>query len=344
MSAKAFGISPAGKRKERIASSPNFRNGQFQNLSPTDMALQGTSYAALMWKFVRKPKNTEPPAKLPHVRTDLNKLNADTSAIVWFGHSSYTIKSQGKTILIDPVFSGNASPVSFFAKAFRGADAYTANDFDTIDLLIITHDHYDHLDHKTITALAPKVKMICTSLGVGAHLEHWGISTDKIIELDWWETSTPMQDMTITAAPARHFSGRSLKRNLTLWSSFVLQLHGYNIYLGGDSGYDSHFKKIGERFGPFDIALLENGQYGENWPLIHMTPEEGIQAALDLKTRMLMPIHWAKFSLALHAWDDSIKRSVKEAKLRDVKITTPQIGEPVILNSSYPQTAWWEKV
>jgi L-ascorbate metabolism protein UlaG (beta-lactamase superfamily) len=338
-----LGSSPKGERLERIRRSPNYREGSFHNQSPTDVMLKDASFLGMMRKFLNKPKTTVPATELKAVRTDLNNIIADNPIIVWFGHSSYLIKSKEATILVDPVFSGNASPVSLFAKAFAGADAYAASDFGMIDLLIITHDHYDHLDYQTIKELKPRIKRVCTSLGVGAHLEHWGIEPEKITELDWWETANPLPRITLTATPARHFSGRGIRRNRTLWSSFVLNLQGNKIYIGGDSGYDAHFKEIGAKYGPFDIALLETGQYGENWPLIHMTPEEAVQAAIDIKASVMMPVHWGKFALALHDWHDPIRRVVAEAHRLQVPLTTPRIGEPVILHKSYPETEWWEE-
>lgn len=268
-------------------------------------------------------------------------LTDDKPTIVWFGHSSYLIKSKGITILVDPVLSGNASPVSFFGKSFKGSDAYNVEDLPPIDICIITHDHYDHLDYRTIQKLHPKVKRFYTALGVGAHLEDWGIDLNKIVELDWWETYTGMDSVQVTATPARHFSGRGFTRGKSLWASYVVNIHGYKIYAGGDSGYDTHFKKIGELYGPFDLTILECGQYGRDWPLIHMTPEETAKAAQDLNTKMLLPVHWAKFSLALHAWNEPINRLVKATSANGIKITTPLIGEPLVLDSIYPDKVWW---
>src|SRR6185437_1702262 len=251
MQQKVFGKNPTGKRLERIEKSPNYKNGFFQNLSPTEMLLKEASYFKMMRDYFNKPKTTEPAQPLPSVKTDLKNLKADKPTIVWFGHSSYLIKSASATILVDPVFSGNASPFSFFAKAFRGADIYKPNDFPEIDILVLTHDHYDHLDYKTITEIEPKVKKFCVALGVGEHLEHWGINPDKIVELDWWESHQFSPTVEFTAAPARHFSGRTFTRAKSLWVSYVLKLDGHTIYIGGDSGYDTHFKTIGEKYGPF---------------------------------------------------------------------------------------------
>jgi L-ascorbate metabolism protein UlaG (beta-lactamase superfamily) len=339
---KSLGKNPTGKRLERIKQSSNYKNNAFQNLSPTAQLAEDSSFLKLGKQSMNKPKTVEPNRILPFVKTDLNRLQADEPVIVWFGHSSYLIKINGKTILVDPVFSGNASPVSFMIKAFKGANEYSVDDMPEIDLLLLTHDHYDHLDYKTLTKLRPKVKQVVTSLGVGSHLEYWGFEETVITELDWWESHAFTSEITITAAPGRHFTGRSVVRSKTLWSSYILKTNTHNLYLGGDSGYDTHFKTIGEKFGPFDIALLESGQYNTAWPFIHMMPEQTVQASIDLKANILFPIHWGKFALAFHDWDEPITRVLKKAKELDVKTTTPMIGEPLILSKFSETKAWWK--
>ena len=341
MQQATFGRDPAEIRLERIKQSPNYRDGSFQNLQPTAVMREGTSYFSMMNDFTHKPKDNVPPRPIPSVRTDLKTLADTLPTVVWFGHSSYLIKSKGITVLVDPVFSGAASPVSFFGHSYPGSDVYGVDDMPDIDLLILSHDHYDHLDYKTITRLIPKVKRFYTALGVGAHLERWGVPADRIVEFDWWENKTVSDDIALTAVPARHFSGRSFVRGKTLWSAFVLKLHGYTLYLGGDSGYGAHFKEIGDRFGPFDLAILECGQYGKDWPNIHMFPEEVVTAGQDLRARTVLPVHWAKFSLANHGWNEPIQRLTKAATERKLALTTPKIGEPLIVNTHYPQTVWW---
>jgi len=338
---RAFGSNPSGKYVETIKASPHYQNGVFQNISPTDSLVKGASFLKIMWRFFRKPKNTAPPKPLPSIKTDLKSLKGDRPVIIWFGHSSYFINISGTTILVDPVLSGYASPFSFTGKSFKGSDVYTVDDFPDIDILILTHDHYDHLDFKTVRQLRSKTKVICTSVGVGSHLRYWGVDPAIITELDWWESKQVTDDIQIIAAPARHFSGRSFVRNKTLWSSFVLKAGRYSVYIGADSGYDSHFKSIGEKYGPFDIAILECGQYNEWWPYIHMMPEETVLAAIDLKAKLLMPVHWGKFALGLHPWDEPVKRAVAKADLLKVKWTTPMIGEPVVLDQSIPAKQWW---
>src|SRR5258706_13874915 len=336
MKQKQFGKDPFGERLQRVRQSSNYRDGAFQNPMPTDMMLKDTSYSKLIWASFNKPSSVRPPQPLPSIKTGLKNLADEKPLIVWFGHSSYLIKSKGFTILVDPVLNGNASPVSFFGKPFAGSDIYSLSDFPSIDLVLLTHDHYDHLHYDSIKELAGSAKHFCTSLGVASHLEHWGVASEKITEFDWWETKMIAPEIELTATPARHFSGRTFKRGTTLWSSFILKLHGHKLFLGGDSGHGNHFQEIGLKHGPFDIAILECGQYGKNWPYIHMLPEETVSAAKDLNAKVLLPVHWAKFELAFHDWDDPIKRVTKSASAGNQSITTPLIGEPVILHSSYP--------
>lgn len=343
MSLSIYGKLPTGQRLKRIKASANYKNNSFQNLSKTNAMAEDASFFKTMRDFLNKPRSVKPASVLPSIKTDLKKLTSSGPAIVWFGHSSYLISINGKTILVDPVFSGNAAPLSFMVRAFTGADVYKPEDFPAIDVLVLTHDHYDHLDYKTVVKLKPKIKQVVCSLGVGSHLEHWGFDEKKIAELDWWE-SFATGDLNFTAAPGRHFSGRGLKRGQSLWSAFILKTQTHNLFLGGDSGYDTHFKTIGENYGPFDIAVLECGQYNTAWPNIHMMPEETAQAAVDLKAKVLLPVHWGKFSLAMHSWTDSIQRVLKQAARLKVKVTTPMIGEVVEIDKTLPEKAWWAEL
>ncbi len=294
--------------------------------------------------FFDKTANKIPPAPLPSRKTDLLHLDPGSQTLVWFGHSSYFIQVDGKKILVDPVFSGNASPLSFTTKSFKGSDIYTVSDLPDIDLLIISHDHWDHLDYKTILLLKPKVRKIITSLGVGAHLESWGFNKTAIVEMDWNEEVELDKGFIVNSVTARHFSGRGFKRNRTIWSSFVLTTPGKKIFIGGDSGYDRHFAEIGNQFGPFDLAILEDGQYNLNWKYIHMLPEETVQAAIDLRAKKLLPVHWAKFNLSLHAWNEPILRITKEAKNKNMDLLHPMIGEAVNLDIEQKFENWWEWV
>ena len=365
---KVFGKAAAGERLERMRRSPNYKGDRFENLVQTDVTVKGTTFWKMLREYRNRPADTTPAGRLPSVVTDLRALPDQGVWVVWFGHSSYLLKVEGVTILVDPVFSGNASPVPWFAKAFGGTEVYGISQMPGVDLLLLTHDHYDHLDYKTVRVLAEKAGRVCTSLGVGAHLESWGVAGEKIVELDWWDSWSWVASrdgvaglhsgeagggggLTLTAAPARHFSGRGFKRGGTLWSSFVLKGRGHSLYLGGDSGYEQHFREIGERFGPFELAILECGQYGKNWPFIHMMPEQTVQAALDLRAAALMPVHWGKFTLALHPWKEPVRRlmaafakaSAAESG-KGLQLATPMIGEAVLVGSEYPTEQWWEGV
>ncbi len=339
---KTLGKIPSGAELEKIKNSANYKNGAFQNLSHTEMMAPGTSYPEILWHFINKPANCTPSKILPSKKTDLKNIESEKPVIVWFGHSSYFIRINEKNILVDPVFSGHASPFSFITKSFPGTDIYTVDDLPPIDVLLLTHDHYDHLDYETVVLLKDKAALVCTSLGVASHLLHWGFDKNKIIEFDWWQSQPVATGITLVAAPARHFSGRTFNRNNTLWSSFILKTPHHNLYLGGDSGYDTHFKTIGDKFGPFAIALLECGQYNTAWPYIHNMPEQTAQAAVDLNAKILMPVHWGKFSLSLHEWNEPAKRVTAKAKELGVRITTPIIGEQVVIGEAYPDSVWWE--
>jgi L-ascorbate metabolism protein UlaG (beta-lactamase superfamily) len=337
LNTSVFGAEPL---EDDLKHSIQFKNGVFTNQSPTAVMRKDASYLSLIKDLASKPKNNTPNRALEVVKTDLKNLPIEPT-IIWFGHSSYLLNIDGKKILVDPVFH-NASPVSFFGKAYDYTYNYQIEDLPEIDIVLITHDHYDHLDEKAIKKLIPKTKHFVTSLGVDAHLKHWGISAENISVLDWYQ-STALAHLTFTAAPARHFSGRKFKRGNTLWSSFILNTNDYKIYLGGDSGYDAHFKEIGEKFGPFDLSILECGQYGKDWPHIHMTPEETVKAALDLKAKKLLPVHWAKFSLAFHPWTEPVERALIASESTDLTVFTPQIGELLNFNEENHTQKWWTK-
>lgn len=229
-------------------------------------------------------------------------------------------------------------------KSFKGSDVYRAEEMPQIDYLFITHDHFDHLDFETIGKIRPKVGKVITSLGTGAHLERWGFDTDHIIEKDWNEQAQLDSGFVVTATSGRHFSGRTFKRNQANWASFVFQTPTKKIFIGGDSGYDTHFAKIGEEHGPFDLALLECGQYNYAWRYIHMMPEQAVQASIDLKARTMMAVHWGKFALALHAWDEPIIRVTTEAHRLKVPIIHPMIGQQVNLDGSTETAEWWKGI
>lgn len=341
---KRFGKNPTGTRQERIETAKNYQEGEFQNVLPTAVTPKDVSMPKMLWKFFNKPKNVSPPSEIPNIKSNLKQLDTHEQVFVWFGHSSYFLQVNGLKILVDPVFSGNASPFKFFGKAFEGADNFKPQDMPEIDILILTHDHYDHLDYPTISELKPKVKQVITSLGVGEHLEKWGYSAEVITELNWWEHMETGYDLKITAAPSRHFSGRSIKRFKTLWSSFILEFSDLKVYVGGDSGYSNSFQDIGKRFGPFDLAIMECGQYNESWPEIHMMPEQSVQAAIDLNAKMAVPVHHSKFVLALHPWNEPVQRFSSEATRKGLDYVSPKIGEIFRFQKEYEQVNWWEQL
>lgn len=335
-----FGHVAEGTRLERLKKLSNFNvDGTLDNLSPTPMKPDGVSYWDMLVGMIKGNEHSSPKKALPHVSPDFTATNK--TRLIWFGHSSYFLQIDGVKVLVDPVFSERPSPFSFVGtRNFKGTDFVKAEDFPDLDIVLITHDHYDHMDYQTLLKLKKKTKLFITSLGAGAHLEKWGVPTDQIVELAWGE-NVITNNLKFTATPARHFTGRGFKRNQTLWSAFVLQGATHKLYLGGDSGYDTHFKKVGEQYGPFDLAVLECGQYNTYWPLIHMFPEETVKAAQDLNAKVLLPVHWGKFALAMHSWDDPAIRVAKQAKLDNMKITTPLLGESVILDEYYPSKQWW---
>jgi L-ascorbate metabolism protein UlaG (beta-lactamase superfamily) len=340
-----FGKIPAGERLSHIKNSPNYREGKFQNLNHTPDLTEGTSYFKVMKEFFfDKNKRATPSSVLPSKKTDLYKLNPDKDILVWFGHSSYFMQADGKKILVDPVLSGSASPIRFTTKSFKGTDVYTTDDIPAIDYLFLSHDHWDHLDHDSIIQLKPKIGKVICGLGVAEHLEQWGYDSAIIIEKDWNEEIVLDKGFVVHTLPARHFSGRGFKRNQSLWMSYALTTPHRKIYIGGDSGYDTHFATIGNMYGPFDLAILECGQYNKNWKYIHMMPEEVVMAAQDLKAKMILAVHNSKFLLGQHAWDEPITRVVKESKQKNVNIVHPMIGEEVDLGNPATFTAWWENI
>jgi len=340
-----FGREPDKKHHDLISQSPNYKNGKFQNRRYTPAVTEGYSILRIAYDFIfTKFPRTRPTDTIPSIRTNLKDLAIRENVLVWFGHSSYFIQLNGKRFLIDPVFSGNASPVPNSNKSFTGTDIYSVSDMPEIDYLLISHDHYDHLDYETILQLKPKTKYIVCGLGVGAHFRHWKFDTTKIIEKDWDEKLVINEDIALHTATTRHFSGRGFNRNNTLWLSFVLQTPSLKIYLGGDSGYDTYFKELGEKFGGFDLAILENGQYNNAWHEIHMLPEEVLQATRDLKAKWLFPVHSAKFKLAFHPWDEPMIELSKINRNRYAQqLVTPMIGEIVYLDTSNQVfEEWWE--
>ena len=321
----AFGRRMSAERKARIEASPNYRNGMFQNEEPTPQFSR--SMPAMLWNFITNPpKDRTPKEPLPAVKTDLKNLPTDRDWLVWFGHSSYLFCLNGKRYLVDPLLKMEF-PASVMMKPFAGTDIYTPDDLPDIDVLIITHEHWDHLDYATLRDLRSKVHRVVCPLGVGEYLEYWKYDKAIISELDWTETDNSQLDdlptsfnsqlstfnSKVTCLPTRHFSNRLIgSRNQTLWAAFMIEDGGRKVYIGGDGGYDGRFKRVREQFGQVDLAVLENGQYNNDWRYIHTMPEGLEQAILDLNAKAVFTVHHDKFALAKHPWfePDSIARSL----------------------------------
>lgn len=341
-----FGRAPTGQRLEQIEQAHNYKNNAFQNIEETPSLTEGYSMIKIFFNFLfTKYPETIPVDSLPSVKTDLFQLPIDSNTLIWFGHSSYYMQVDGKRFLVDPVFSGNASPLPGTNLSFNGSDIYSVNDIPAIDYLLITHDHYDHLDYETIIKLKEKVGMVICGLGVGQHFERWGYPIERIVEKNWYETVDLGNNLVIHTAPTRHFSGRGFARNNTLWMSFILEAPELKIYIGGDSGYGKHFVEIGEKYGPVDLAILDNGQYNKAWQAIHMLPEEVLKAAADLKAKRLLPVHSAKFKLAHHPWNEPLNKITELNGTDGIPILTPMIGEELSLTDTTRRySRWWDQL
>ena len=339
-----FGKLPAGERLRKIRQSPHYKKGAFQNLILKPMLTEGVGFFEVGKEYFFDKKIDITPSKpLPSLKTDLLNLPINQDILVWFGHSSYFIQLDGKRILVDPVFCGHASPFSFMVKAFEGTDVYTADDMPEIDYLFISHDHWDHLDYETLKKLKPKIKKVVCGLGTGGHLERWGYDSAIIYEKDWHESLVLDEGFMLHITPASHSAGRGVTMNKTLWVSFVLKSPTMTLFLGGDSGYCTHFKAIGEQFGPFDLIILENGQYDRKWIHNHLMPDEFLKVAYELKAKRILPVHSCKFALANHAWYEPLATLMKNNKIANMPIITPLIGQQVNLKDPHQTFSnWWE--
>ena len=326
-----FGRLPRGERLARIERSAHYRDGEFRNLHETVLMTSGKGFFQNLTGFLfRKQAGLRPDSTLPVIKTDLQTLNLSEDLLVWFGHSSYLIQMEGKRLLVDPVFC-TAAPVSFVNKPFKGTEVYRPEDMPDIDYLIITHDHWDHLDYNTVKKLKDRIGAVICPLGVGEHFEYWGFDKERLIELDWNEDANLAPDFMIHCLPARHFSGRGLTANQSLWASFLLETPSQKIYIGGDGGYDTHYAEIGNRFPDIDLVILENGQYNEEWSLIHLMPQYMAQTARDLKAKRVLTVHHSKYALAKHRWDEPLKNAEEMKNKDSLNVLIPEIGEVVAL-------------
>jgi L-ascorbate metabolism protein UlaG (beta-lactamase superfamily) len=344
-----FGGKASDEQLEQYAKSANFKIDKFVNKEEVKLSFTAGQYVEMIFKFFGTQPNAVPDKSIPVISFDSTEIavyDSDIPRLIWFGHSAFLLQISGKNILIDPMFGDVPAPHPWLGKSrFSKSLPIEIEKLPYIDVVILSHDHYDHLDYGSINRLASKVKQFYTPLGVGNHLTAWGIDANKVKELDWWD-KVNLGEFTFVCTPAQHFSGRGISDNAaTLWASWVIKSENHSIFFSGDSGYNTHFKEIGEKYGPFDIAMIECGQYNEQWKQIHMMPEETVLTGIDLKAELIMPIHWAAFKLAFHTWTDPIERVTKKAKEMNLPITTPMIGEPIILDKqkAFPNSEWWTR-
>jgi L-ascorbate metabolism protein UlaG (beta-lactamase superfamily) len=341
---KQFGSNPSEDDLKRYAQSPQWKDGRFCNLEKTDMSINPLTGLTLLYQQVFQARERRPDKPLPILPIKVDEFMADgpTANMVWYGHSVLLMRMAGQTILIDPMLGEDASPIAPF-KTSR----FSENTLDLIDHLppldavVLTHDHYDHLDLDSMKKVIARSPRFFVSLGIGRHLKAWGVPDKDIHEFDWWDTAE-LGDITITSTPTRHFSGRGLRdRAKSLWGGWAFRSDDEHIWFSGDGGYGNHFQEVGGRLGPFDFAIMECGQYSEHWEPVHLFPEQSIQAAKDAQAQSAMPVHWGGFSLAPHPWKDPIERFVAAAEKADLPIITPTLGE-VFTYDSPKVNRWWE--
>ena len=340
----AFGASQSKERRRQLSRSSQYASKKFINAIPTVMETSTSEKLKMLVQFVKGNPKARPGN--PDVIEPLSEAyygQEQQPKLTWFGHSAALLQLDGQTLLLDPMFGAVPSPFPIIGgKRFSDKLPFEIEQLPMIDAVLISHDHYDHLDYGSIVKLKDKVKRFFVPLGVAPHLVKWGIEPSRIEEHDWWDEFS-YEELKLACTPARHFSGRGLTdRDATLWCSWVIQGRAAKIFFSGDSGYGPHFKEIGDKYGPFDLTLMECGQYDERWAAIHMMPEETVQAHLDVRGKIMIPIHWGAFTLAMHDWTDPVERAMKAAKERNARISTPKIGETVFLQAAaYPSSAWW---
>ena len=342
----AFGAVLSAEQIEQHKKSAQYRAEKsiFVNQQENVIELMRKDFSILnaLYEWLKPSVAKSPEQKLPEVKPDLQSFLApsDELKLIWLGHSTFLLNMSGTIILVDPVFGPSAAPFSFLVKRFQ-ATTLSLEELPKIDYIVISHDHYDHLDMPTMKFFATKEVQFLVPLGIGAHLNKWGIDLSRITQMDWWQSKT-VGDVEFIATPAQHFSGRSpFEENKTLWASWVIRSKLHNVYFSGDSGYNKHYKEIGDKYGPFDLAFLENGQYNVKWRAVHNLPEESVQAYFDLRAKRFLPVHWGMFVLSLHTWREPVDKLLELSKEKGVNIVTPKLGEMVTVNDNYKNTEWW---
>jgi len=346
---KSLGQKPNGLRLERIEASPLWDGRTFRNMHPLYPRLLKPNVAApTLSAFLFDGDRRVPKGPLPSIDPvgGWRKRPGTGLRATWLGHSTVLLEIDGVRVLTDPVWGPRASPSRWAGpKRFQPVPV-AVRSLPDLDVVVISHDHYDHLDYPTIRALAKRDVPFVTSLGVGAHLEAWGVPAARIFELDWWESyEHPKRDLTITAAPSQHFSGRGLRsRNSTLWSSMVMRSRKHSVFFSGDTGLTSEYADISERLGPFDLVMLEVGAFHPAWGHIHLGPENALEAWSLLGKSAFLPVHWGTFSLAMHAWDEPAETLLALGPKRGVQLVMPRLGEPVEPAHVERVDPWWRSV
>ena len=341
-----FGGEISKVQTAEYAKSEHYKDGKFLNLGDVKMTMNFDIFMKMLKQYMKTHPNTIPADNIDVQKIDSANVAQNNTAtkMFWFGHSTFLLEIGAKNILIDPMLGEVPAPHPMLgAKRFSKELPIEIDKLPKIDAVILSHDHYDHLDYGSIMKLKNKVEIFYTPLGVGAHLRAWGIDSSRIVELDWWE-SVNHDNLTLRCTPAQHFSGRGLSdRANTQWGSWVIKSEKENIFFSGDSGYGPHFKEIGKKYGPFDFAMMECGQYNQLWSEIHMFPEETVQASVDVQAKRMMPIHWGAFKLALHEWTDPVERVLKKAKELNVEMVVPQIGAEINMKEPIVEDVQWWK-
>lgn len=343
---KRLGGNPSKEERSKFSQLANYENGKFVNAKPTKMNMNISSMYALMKESQKTKHESKPKEIVPIQPLNWERINGEEDSFTWFGHSTFLLSIDGKKILLDPMFGPAASPVTMLgSKRFSKDILALIDEFPFIDAVLLTHDHYDHLDYPSILRLKDKVGHFIVPLGVGNHLVKWGIERRRITELNWWD-EIHWEGITLASVPSQHFSGRGpLNRDSTLWTGWVLYGKNTRLYTSGDGGYGPHFKQIGEKYGPFDLTLMEGGQYASLWSPIHMVPEESIQAHLDVRGEKMMLIHWGAFTLAPHPWKDPVERALREAEKKGITLLTPPIGATVRMKEEQlEEHHWWNEI
>ncbi|TGK59334.1 hypothetical protein EHQ27_00980 [Leptospira wolffii] len=342
----SFGGNPAGERLERMKKSRQFQGEYFENNPFVPMIVPGT-YGQMLRRQLFGSETRVPSKPVPVVipnPEDFVSTSPQGLRAIWLGHATVLVEIDGIRILTDPVFSDKVSPFESIGPGRFFPVPIPLKNLPPIDAVVVSHDHYDHLDMETAKFLTSKGTKYFVPLGIGAHLETWGIPSEKIVELDWWDKGN-IKNIEIICTPAVHYSGRGLfNRKSTLWSSWSVLGPKHRFFHSGDTGYSTHFKEIGKRLGPFQLTSVKIGAYDWTWEGIHMNPEYALQAHLDLNGKKFLPVHWGTFNLAIHSWDEPIQRAVKAAEENRIDIATPKPGEWVDANSKSSFEKWWEKI